>query len=103
MAKKPVLYFTPRDGERERTRLTLPERDDGSVSLGVDVCCPSCGVRGVKVSGRNKRISQDDIAYESDAYCTSCREFVGELRLEVSTLFGLREDHAVLYGRCRVY
>ncbi len=55
------------------------------------------------IRGYNRRFSADDQAYEADAACASCGKHVGILRVEVSTLFGVREDEAVLHGRCRVY
>ena len=64
--------------------------------------CPHCGV-ALLVQGDGRRIAADDHAYEADAYCASCRGFCGVIRAEVSTLFGLTEDRAVLYGRLRGY
>jgi hypothetical protein len=55
------------------------------------------------IRGYNRRFSDDDQAYEADAACAVCGNHVGLLRVEVDTLFGVREDHAVLNGRCRVY
>jgi len=97
-SKYPKLYLI-REGERKK--LSLPEKEATSTPVGE--ACPSCGEPEYKVSGGNRRISSDDRAYESDAYCCKCNTFVGTLRLEVDTLFGLREDNAVLNGRCRVY
>lgn len=64
--------------------------------------CPACG-KPVAVQGRNMRPSLDDRAWESDAHCASCGVRLGLIRAEVDTLFGVREDRAVLHGRCRVY
>jgi predicted RNA-binding Zn-ribbon protein involved in translation (DUF1610 family) len=65
--------------------------------------CPHCGGELV-VQGRNTRDSQDDRALEADAYTACCGQVrVGTIRAEVDTIFGLREDRAVLQGRCRVY
>ena len=47
--------------------------------------------------------SADDRAWEADAVALCCRSTVGILRVEMSTLFGVREDELVLRGRCRVY
>jgi hypothetical protein len=49
-------------------------------------------------------IAADDRAYEADGFCVGCGEAVGLIRAEVSTIFGLHEDAAVLqHGRARVY
>jgi len=42
-------------------------------------------------------------AYEADGYTACCGAYLGIIRVEPSTIFGLREDEAVLYGRVRVY
>jgi len=86
---------------KKKTKIPLTDRSVSAVAPGGP--CPECGQEGYRVAGKNKRIAEDDRAYESDAYCTSCERPVGTLRLEVSTIFGLREDNAVLRGRCRVY
>jgi hypothetical protein len=70
--------------------------------------CPYCGVeevepKGFKVAGSNRRIAKDDRAYEADAGCLACKAHLGTLRVETGTLFGIREDEAVLNGRVRVY
>jgi hypothetical protein len=94
------LFLLPKDGST-RVRMKLPAKDAPSVPM--EVACPSCGANPYLIFGGNKHISKDDLAYESDGYCTSCQAYVGTIRLEVETLFGLREDEAVLKGRCRVY
>ena len=40
--------------------------------------------------------------YASVAACL-CGERLGTIVVKMSTIFGLEEDEAVLYGRCRVY
>jgi len=71
---------------------------------GVAACdCPLCGVTPLRVQGTGKRPSADDRAYEADGIAVCCSQPVGLIRAEVSTLFGVREDRAVLVGRCRVY
>jgi hypothetical protein len=65
--------------------------------------CRKCGHDKPAVAGGEKRIADDDRAYEATAVCLECRQTIGTIRVEVSTLFGLREDEAVLHGRPRVY
>lgn len=47
--------------------------------------------------------SRDEGGYSGQAECVRCRSQISEMRVEVSTLFGLDEDERVLHGRCRVY
>jgi hypothetical protein len=66
--------------------------------------CPCCGVKPFALAGAGMRIADDDRAYEADGQCVACGKPVGIIRAEVDTLFGLREDQAVLtHGRARVY
>jgi len=95
----PKLFFVPTEGAKIGVKLPEDQRSP-SVSIGVD--CPMCK-KPLQASGTNKRIAPDNRAYESDAICVDCNNMVGTLRLETNTLFGLREDEAVLKGRCRVY
>ncbi len=71
----------------------------------VEQASPGHGVSGdvFKAAGTNKRIAPDDRHWEADAVALCCRAPIGTFRLEVNTLFGIREDIAVLQGRCRVY
>jgi hypothetical protein len=69
----------------------------------VDGACPRCGSANFGVQGTGRRPSADDRAWEADGIATCCKEFVGVIRMEPNTLFGVREDEAVLAGRCRVY
>jgi hypothetical protein len=85
----------------ERRRCSLPAADaDHAVASGA---CPNCGAEGFKVQGTGMRPSVDDRAWEADAVAACCSAHVGALRVETNTLFGVREDEAVLRGRCRVY
>ena len=68
-----------------------------------DGACPLCAATPFRVHGGNQRPSEDDRAWEADGACVSCGGYLGVLRAEVSTIFGVREDRAVLEGRCRVY
>lgn len=87
----------------ERHPLTLPHPGADVVCVGGMEDCPSCGSLLLTVRGKGMRISEDDRAYESDGHATCCGAYLGKLRVEPSTIFGLREDEAVLYGRARVY
>ena len=69
----------------------------------VDGACPKCKASPCGVAGSGKHPSADDRAYEAEGYCTSCKAHVGLIRAEMDTIFGVREDRAVLEGRCRVY
>jgi hypothetical protein len=69
----------------------------------VDTLCPGCGASPFKVAGTGRRIAPDDRAYEADAVALCCNRHVGVLRVETNTLFGLREDEAVLRSGVRIY
>ncbi len=79
----------------------LVAHSDYAVASGT---CPHCGIEPFKLQGNGMRPSIDDRAYEADGYCVACHKRVGTIRAEPNTLFGVREDTAVLvHGRCRVY
>lgn len=81
--------------------VTLPAPGaDHAVAEG---CCPSCKTADFKIAGKGQRPSADDRAHEADGVCLACRKSVGLIRAEPDTLFGVREDEAVLHGRPRVY
>lgn len=65
--------------------------------------CPHCQHTPFEVRGENRRDAADDRALEADGFCPYCGKEVGLLRVEMNTLFGVKEDRAVLQGRCRVY
>lgn len=69
----------------------------------VDGACPHCKATPLKVAGHGRRISSDDRAYEADGSCVACVVFVGVIRAETNTLFGLREDEAVSRLGVRIY
>ena len=83
------------------TNYKLDPRSDHALVL--DFTCPHRGCKDVGVQGSGKRPSADDRAWEADGYSTCCKKHLGLIRAEVNTLFGVREDQAVLQGRCRVY
>lgn len=101
MAERVVLRL----GDVEHELLVEPTR-----GTAPGVACPRCTEEPVAVAGHGARPHdrhddpQDGFDYYvSDATCLACGERIGEIRAYVSSLFGLREDIAVLYGRPRVY
>lgn len=86
-------------GPQRKAAPPFPEADHAVV----DGKCPACGAEPFKVAGHGKYASQDDRAWEAEASALCCGKHVGTLRVETNTLFGVREDEAVLRGRCRVY
>lgn len=77
---------------RRRCKLGSPDADQ-TISDGH---CPECFTDPFRVRGTGGRIAADDRAYEADAVCLACMRSVGTLRVEVNTLFGLREDEGGL-------
>jgi hypothetical protein len=94
------LLLVHSDGTKRKG--VLPANQD-ALSADFDGECPHCAVAPLKVYGAGRRVSADDRAYEADSVSLCCFKFVGVIRLETNTLFGVREDEAVLRGRCRVY
>jgi hypothetical protein len=95
-----VIYLV-RDGKKVATmREPFPGAPHAVVK---DLPCPACADAPFKVAGSGMAPSEDDRAYEAEGYCCACKAHVGRIRAEVNTLFGVREDRAVLQGRCRVY
>lgn len=84
----------------ETLALKIPTEDTGGVNVPGKKC-PSCALP-LRVGGSGRRIGGHDY-YLSTAGCLNCGTVVGELKLTVSTIFGLEEDERVLCGRCRVY
>jgi hypothetical protein len=95
---KPRLFLV-RDGKKTRGS----EPFEGADHAVIDGACPRCGAAPFKVQGTGRRIAQDDQAYEADGVSVCCSDHVGVLRLEVSTLFGLREDEAVFRSGVKIY
>lgn len=96
------IVFVVRDTDQE---IELPPPHDASSrTIAVPgIGCPCCKARELVVAGRNPREGDDDRTYVSDAYCVACDKRAGRLVVEASTIFGLKEDRAVLQGRPRVY
>lgn len=76
---------------------------DGADHAVIDGVCPFCKAAPFKVAGTGRRISDDDRAYEADGVALCCHKHVGLLRMEMNTLFGLREDEAVANLGIRIY
>lgn len=93
------LFLILKSGPRRK--LTLPHQQADHAL--VEGACPKCGSIDFGVQGKNMRPAEDDRAHEADGYSTCCQKLVGTIRAEMDTLFGVREDEAVLHGRCRVY
>lgn len=64
--------------------------------------CPGCKAP-LRVTGLPITVRNDHDTYYADAVCLECKHPVGELQTQVSTIFGIDEDEAVLNGRARVY
>jgi hypothetical protein len=86
-------------GEAQR-KCRLPFQ--GADHVVTDGKCPACGAHPFGVRGLGKRITSHD-TYAADAVGTCCGKPVGELRVTLSTLFGLDEDERVLSGPWKVY
>jgi len=84
-----------------RRKVSTPEAHADHAK--VDGSCPRCGIEDFRVAGGNRRPSEDDRAWEADGVCLACGQNVGLIRADTDTLFGVREDEAVLNGRFRVY
>lgn len=85
-----------RDGKQ--TELSVPGRGETTAKTGE--LCRYCG-ESLRLHGTHQSRGHDN--FVSDAKCIECGGDYGKLILFVDTLFGLAEDEAVLYGRCRVY
>jgi hypothetical protein len=102
MGMRPNVFLLPHDGG-PRVRLVLAFKEADHATVEGEPPCPECGAKVWGVQGSGSRPSADDRAYEADGYATCCKARVGTIRFEPDTLFGVREDRAVLQGRCRVY
>lgn len=77
---------------------------DATSAIVLEAVCPKCGSSEWYVKGTGKRPGLDDRSYEADAVAMCCGARVGTIRAAVETIFGVREDRAVLeFGRARVY
>jgi hypothetical protein len=100
MSNAPKVTFT----DAEDTVHTVTVEAAGEVAT-VAIDCPACRAKGpTRLGGTGMSIGPDDRHYVADAVALCCKRKVGVLRAYPSTLFGLREDEAVLVrGRARVY
>lgn len=95
------------------TKVTFTDANDtahpvtveaGGEVATVAIDCPACKAKGpTRLGGTGMSIGPDDRHYVAEAVALCCKAKVGTLRAYPSTLFGLREDEAVLNGRPRVY
>jgi len=86
--------------EGDRTRLKMP-KDGATAILVPKQSCPHCK-KELTVTGGGKHIKNQD-TYAAPAICVACNMYVGELELQVSTLFGLEEDERVLSMGVKIY
>lgn len=93
------IHYNPASGPR--VSATLPHHDADHVT--VPGACPNCGATPFAVAGVKGSMVTGHDTMISDAGCTACKRVTGRLVVTVSTIFGIREDQAVLQGRCRVY
>jgi len=101
MTHREKIYLLPKDGSaRQRCEKPFHEADHAVV---VDAACPYCGDKPFAIAGSGRRPSKDDRAWEADAGCLKCKAHVGTIRLEVNTLFGVREDEAIGRLGIRIY
>lgn len=100
--KRPTIKLVPSNQDLKPLRCEEPF-PGADHALVIDALCPSCGHAPFKVQGAGRRIAPDDRAYEADAVAVCCGSHVGTLRVETNTLFGLREDEAVLRMGVRIY
>jgi hypothetical protein len=89
--KYPKISLQLQDGKSRKATEPFKGADHALVSG----TCPHCGAEPFKVGGTGRRIAADDRAYDADAVSYCCNKYVGVIRVEVSTLFGVREDEAV--------
>jgi hypothetical protein len=89
-------------GVRHPAAPPFPEADH----CAVNIACPACGAAApLKVAGSGRFVDPDarHDTWAAEGYAQCCRANVGLIRMQVSTLFGIEEDEAVLRGRVRVY
>jgi hypothetical protein len=85
----------------KRLPCRLPFEGADRVVLATD--CPECGEHEPRIQGAGKRPSEDDKAWEADAVTACCNRYVGTLRVETGTFFGVREDARIAQLGIRIY
>jgi len=97
------IYITI-DGTRHDLENPFQGADHATVQGDLKQC-PKCQAHDTfGIQGKGMHIAPDDRGYEADGHATCCGAYLGIIRAEPSTIFGLREDEAVLLrGRARVY
>lgn len=75
---------------------------DGADHVTVKGLCPLCGAADFRVRGQGIHTTTHD-THLARAVSVCCGVDVGELRVTMSTIFGIEEDGRVLHGRPRVY
>lgn len=86
---------------RDETEIACTMPYDGAKFVVAEGACPQCKCSPYKIQGGET--THDFDTYRARAWCVGCGARAGELRVTVSTLFGIDEDEAVLHGRARVY
>lgn len=77
---------------------------DGPATLIASGACPGCATEPFLIRLVTKADPQDDDrTLVAGSRCVRCGDNVGYVHIKADTLFGLREDRAVLDGRWRVY
>jgi hypothetical protein len=96
------LTYTDREGVT--IELPLSVATSGGHTMD-DRACEHCKESPLTIAGRGMEIEGDGWSdtYVAQACCKSCMGSVGKIRAKMGTIFGLREDAAVLHSRCRVY
>lgn len=93
---KDKIFLLVSDGPRRKAK----NGGDHAIVAGK---CPLCGAEPFHCAGTGRRPSADDRAYEADAVSSCCNKYVGILRIEVNTLFGVREDETIAQMGIRIY
>lgn len=83
-----------------KIRLKKPEDGVAEVEVPKETC-PHCK-KPLTVAGGGKHIKNQD-TYSAPAGCVSCNMWVGDLEVQVSTLFGLEEDERIANMGIRIY
>ena len=94
-----MKIYLVHNGKKLAAKLPYPDADHAILATD----CPECGSHDCKLQGTGRRPSADDRAWEADAVALCCDRYVGTLRCEPSTLFGVREDERIATMGIRIY